>query len=95
MHSQRQSAVREGEARVKLRRAAVRAESAEELEPSRARGHEGNFIRSANMLSMSVTLDVSRLSGWLKADAYSNMWSIFVTRDVSHLEMSALKLAVL
>eukprot|EP00964_Phaeocystis_antarctica_P028340 scaffold15977_cov53-Phaeocystis_antarctica.AAC.3 len=26
--------------------------------------------RTWNMLSMSVTLDVSKLSGWLKADAY-------------------------
>ena len=40
---------------------------------------------------MLVTLDVSRLSGWLKADAERNMLSIFVTRDVSQPEMSALK----
>ena len=39
-----------------------------------------------------VTLDVSKLSGWLKAEAESNMPDMFVTRDVSQLEMTALKL---
>ena len=43
---------------------------------------------------MSVTLDVSRLSGWLKADE-RNIWYMLVTRDVSQPEMSALKLAML
>ena len=40
---------------------------------------------------MFVTLDVSRLSGWLKAVACRNMDIMFVTRDVSQPEMSALK----
>ena len=34
---------------------------------------------------MLVTLDVSRLSGWLKAAAESNMKPMFVTLDVSRL----------
>ena len=34
---------------------------------------------------MSVTLDVSKLSGWLNADACANMAPIFVTLDVSKL----------
>ena len=37
------------------------------------------------MSSMSVTLDVSQLSGWLKADADQNMWFMSVTLDVSKL----------
>ena len=41
---------------------------------------------------MRVTLDVSRLSGWLKADADQNMLLMSVTREVSQLEMSELKL---
>ena len=32
-----------------------------------------------------MTLDVSKLSGWLKADADLNMWFILVTLDVSKL----------
>ena len=34
---------------------------------------------------MVVTLDVSRLSGWLNADACSNMYSMVMTLDVSRL----------
>ena len=34
---------------------------------------------------MSVTLDVSKLSGWLKAAALVNMKSMSVTLDVSKL----------
>ena len=34
---------------------------------------------------ISVTLDVSRLSGWLNADADRNMAYMFVTLDVSRL----------
>ena len=34
---------------------------------------------------MSVTLDVSRVSGWLKADAKENMANMVVTRDVLRL----------
>ena len=37
------------------------------------------------MSAMFVTLDVSRLSGWLKADANSNMPRMYVTLDVSKL----------
>ena len=40
---------------------------------------------------MPVTRDVSKLSGWLKADARANIQRMLVTRDVSQLEMSALK----
>ena len=40
-----------------------------------------------NMPCMFVTLDVSKLSGWLKAGAWANMRYMFVTRDVSQLEM--------
>ena len=47
--------------------------------------------RTANMDPMSVTLDVSKLSGWLKADASLNMEYMSVTLEVSQLEMSALK----
>ena len=42
------------------------------------------------MARMSVTLDVSRLSGWLKADAPENISLMSVTLDVSQLDMSAL-----
>ena len=41
--------------------------------------------RTANMYPMSVTLDVSRLSGWLNADAELNMVRMLVTLDVSRL----------
>ena len=86
--------------------------------------------RTLNMYSMDVTLDVSRLGGWLNADApcgvrggimdrntaatlkgiagriwvcrfracterTENMPDMSVTLDVSHLEMSALKLSKL
>ena len=43
------------------------------------------------MLCMVVTLDVSKLSGWLNTERTMNMRSIFVTLDVSQLETSALK----
>jgi len=37
------------------------------------------------MLPMLVTLDVSKLSGWLNADATKNMRAMSVTLDVSKL----------
>ena len=37
------------------------------------------------MLLMSMTLDVSKLSGWSNANAKLNMATIFVTLDVSRL----------
>jgi len=37
------------------------------------------------MLLMSVTLDVSKLSGWLNADAPQNIQLMSVTLDVSKL----------
>ena len=37
---------------------------------------------TSNMPPMSVTLDVSSISGWLKACDLSNMLAIFVTLDV-------------
>ena len=64
------------------------------LEASRARAK-----RTANMPSMSVTLDVSKLNGWLNAVAPSgspvsdpsNMKLMSVTPEVSQLDTSALK----
>ena len=53
------------------------------------------------MLSMVVTLDVSKSSGWLNAVAPSsvsdppNMKLMSVTPEVCQLEMSALKLSSL
>ena len=41
--------------------------------------------RTINMRAMSVTLDVSRLSGWLNANAWLNMYPMSVTLDVSKL----------
>ena len=41
--------------------------------------------RTENMNFMSVTRDVSRLSGWLKADADPNMRNMLVTLDVSRV----------
>ena len=44
--------------------------------------------RTANMYCMSMTLEVSKLSGWLNADApcrESNMLRMVVTLDVSKL----------
>ena len=41
--------------------------------------------RTANMLYMLMALDVSRLSGWLNADAERNMPAMLVTLDVSRL----------
>ena len=43
------------------------------------------------MLLMSVTLDVSKLSGWLNTDAPENIWYMVVTLEVSQLDISALK----
>ena len=43
------------------------------------------------MSFMVVTLEVSRLSGWLNADAPLNMKLMSVTPEVSQLEMSASK----
>ena len=40
---------------------------------------------------MAVTLDVSKLSGWLNERAAANMPVMSVTLEVSQLEMSALK----
>ena len=40
---------------------------------------------------MFVTLDVSKLRGWLNADAEENMKLISVTPEVFQLDMSALK----
>jgi hypothetical protein len=45
-----------------------------------------------NIPIMAVTLDVSKLSGWLNARAAPNMKFMSVTLEVSQLEMSALKL---
>ena len=47
--------------------------------------------RTSNIYSMVVTLDVSRLRGWLNADAEENMKPISVTPEVFQLDMSALK----
>ena len=47
--------------------------------------------RTRNMWRMSVTLEVSKLSGWLNAEAPQNIWYMLVTPEVSQLEMSALK----
>ena len=41
--------------------------------------------RTKNMLFMIVTLDVSKLSGWLNAVALANMRLMVVTLDVSRL----------
>ena len=47
------------------------------------------------MWDIEVTLDVSHtLKSWLKLDAYINMYSMFVTRDVFHLEISELKVSL-
>ena len=47
--------------------------------------------RTQNMPYMVVTLDVSRLSGWLNAFASLNIWLMSVTPEVSQPDMSALK----
>ena len=39
--------------------------------------------RTENMLDMLMTLDVSKLSGWLNADAERNISPMLVTLDVS------------
>ena len=41
--------------------------------------------RTRKISSMAVTLEVSKLSDWLKADAERNMRFMFVTLDVSKL----------
>ena len=41
--------------------------------------------RTLNMPYMLLTLDVSKLSGWLNADARRNMLCMVVTLDVSKL----------
>ena len=47
--------------------------------------------RTRNMWLMLVTLEVSKLSGWLNTDASWNMWLMVVTLEVSQLEISASK----
>ena len=55
----------------------------------RARLHFGGTghgaERTENIHLMVVTLDVSKLSGWLNADAWLNMWFMVVTLEVSKL----------
>ena len=41
--------------------------------------------RTENMPCMVVTLEVSKLSGWLNACAPENMWAIFVTLELSKI----------
>ena len=41
------------------------------------------WVRTSNILLMSVTLDVSRLSGWLNADAYCRVTRRHVEGDTS------------
>ena len=43
-----------------------------------------------NMCCIFVTPEMSKLSGWLKADAPKNILLMSVTLDVSQLDMSAL-----
>ena len=47
------------------------------------------------MLPMVVTLEVSKLSGWLNADAPRNISYMVVTLEVFQLDMSALKVFLL
>ena len=47
--------------------------------------------RTENIWCMVVTLEVSKLSGWLNAAAPPNMPAMVVTPAVFQLEMSALK----
>ena len=58
---------------------------------SRLLGARARAERTRNMLAMFVTMEVSRLSGWLKACAPENILYMVVTLEVSQLEMSALK----
>ena len=51
----------------------------------KAVGARARAERTVNMLPMLVTLDVSKLSGWLNADATKNMRAMSVTLDVSKL----------
>ena len=48
-------------------------------------GARARAERTWNIRPMSVTLEVSKLSGWLKACACSNMANMFVTLEVSKL----------
>ena len=65
----------------------------EEVRPGRREGIGGSDDasgmhgeeRTLNMRCMVVTLEVSKLSGWLNADAMENMPSMVVTLDVSKL----------
>ena len=41
--------------------------------------------RTLNIHCISMTLEVSKLSGWLNAPAPRNMWPMFVTLEVSKL----------
>ena len=50
--------------------------------------------RTWNMPNMLVTLEVSKLSGWLNAEALLNICSMVVTPEVSQLETSASKLCM-
>ena len=59
----------------------------------KAGGGRARAERTENMDCMLVTLDVSRRSGWLNADARSNISLISVTPDVFQLEKSSLKFA--
>ena len=43
--------------------------------------------RTASISRMSVTLEVSKLSGWLNADAPLNMPYMFLTLEVSKLSV--------
>ena len=54
-------------------------------------GDRAQGTRTQNMPYMVVTLDVSRLSGWLNAFASLNIWLMSVTPEVSQPDMSALK----
>ena len=47
--------------------------------------------RTRNISLMSVMMEVSKLSGWLNADAPWNIWFMVVTPEVSQFETSALK----
>ena len=48
--------------------------------------------RTRNIWLMLVTLEVSKLSGWLNTDAPLNIRNMVVTLEVSQLETSASKL---
>ena len=52
---------------------------------SRLWGSRARAERTWNMPPMSVTLDVSKLSGWSNADALRNISYMFVMPEVSKL----------